>query len=228
MKKLTLMFVFMSLLLGFICGLPLVADESPPSGNLPKATVAGKSPAPATFPLLDTTNEEKGSSRFEVSFYSGMGAGSIYTAPTFGGSFAYFFKENLGIEIEGGYTLGGDDKVIIPEVISFTVKGPGTFNFLAHLLYDIKKVRKFVFYGKVGAGGVGSSAREVVVNPSSDLFYNVRYDAVKDFALSFGGGFKYQRSSHWAIKVDLKELIVFAEEGTSGIFIALGGLCYSF
>jgi len=228
MKKSTSVFVSMSLLVGFICGFPLIADEPSSSSSIPKATEAKRRPDPATTPSLDNPSNEKGAGRFEVSFYSGMGAGNIHTALSFGGSFAYFIKEKLAIEIEGGYTMGGEDKMTIPEVVSFTVKGPGTYDFLAHLVYDIKKIRKFVFYGKVGAGGVGSSSREVVVNPRSDLFYNVKYDPVKDFALSFGGGFKYQRSSHWAIRVDLKELIVFAETGTSGIFIALGGLCYSF
>jgi len=218
----------MILLVGFIWGFPLIADESFPSNSLPKTTLAKRKPAPATPPPIGITSEDKGGARFELSFYSGLGTGSINTAPSFGGSFAYFFKEKLAVEIDAGYTLGGEDKITIPEVASFTVKGPATFNFLAHLLYNLKRVKKFVFYGKGGAGGVGSPAREIVVNPRGNIFYNVKYDPVKDFALSFGGGFKYQPSSHWAIRVDLKGLIVFAEEGTSGIFIALGGLCYSF
>ncbi len=228
MKSLTLVFVFMILLVGFIWWSPLIADESSPSSSLPKTTLAERNPAPETPSLLGPTSEEKGRARFEVSFYSGFGTGNIHTAPSFGSSFAYFFKEKLAIELDIGYTLGGEDKITIPEVASFTVKGPATLDFLAHLLYNLKKVKKFVFYGKGGAGGIGASAREIVVNPRGNIFYNVRYDPVKDFALSFGGGFKYQRSSHWAIRVDLKGLIIFAEEGTSGIFIALGGLCYSF
>jgi len=227
MKKLTLVLFSMSFLLAFICGLPLVADESFPSSNIAKTTEAEKSTDPATALLLDTPSEEKKTTRFAVSFYSGLGAGNIHTALSFGGAFTYFFKEKLAIEIEGGYSLGGKDKVNIPEVVSFTTKGPGVYNFLIHLLYDLKKIRKFVFYGKVGAGGVGSSSKEVVANPRANLFYNVRYDPIKDFALSIGGGFRYQRSSHWSIRVDLKQMIVFAED-TSGIFIALGGLCYSF
>lgn len=227
MKKLTAVLFSMSFLLGFICGQLLAVDESSTSSSVCETTVAERSPNSDLSLLSDTSSEEKKTTRFAVSLYSGLGAGNIHTALSFGGAFDYFFKEKMAIEIEGSYSLGGKDKVTIPEVVSFSVTGPGVYIFLAHLLYDLKKIRKFVFYGKVGAGGVGSSSKEVVANPGANLFYNVRYDPVKDFALSIGGGFRYQRSSHWSIRVDLKQLIVFAED-TSGIFIALGGVCYSF
>ncbi len=227
MKKLTVVLFSMSFLLGFICGLLLGADESSPSSHIAKATEAEKRTEPATAFLVQTPNEQKRTTRFAVSFYSGIGAGHIHTALSFGGAFDYFIKEKMAIEIEGSYSLGGKDRVNIPEVMSFSVTGPGVYNFLANILYDFKEIKKFVIYGKVGAGGVGASSKEVVTNPRANLFYNVKYDPVKDFALSFGGGFRYQRSSHWSIRVDLKQLIVFAED-TSGIFIALGGLCYSF
>ncbi|MFB0519422.1 MAG: outer membrane beta-barrel protein [Acidobacteriota bacterium] len=227
MKKLTLVLLSMGFLLGFICGQLLAADESTTSSSVSETTVAERSPNSAISLLSDASSEEKKTTRFAVSFYSGLGAGNIHTALSFGGAFDYFLKEKLAVEIEGIYSLGGKDKVTIPEVVSFSVTGPGIYHFLANLLYDFKEIKKFVIYGKVGAGGVGSSSKEVVVNPRANLFYNVRYDPVKDFALSIGGGFRYQRSSHWSIRVDLKQLIVFAED-TSGIFIALGGLCYSF
>ncbi len=227
MKKLTAVLFAMSFLLGFICGQLLAADESSTSSSVSEVTVAERSPNSVISLISDTSSEEKKTTRFAVSFYSGLGAGHIHTALSFGGAFDYFLKDKMAIEIEGSYSMGGKDRVNIPEVVSFTTKGPGVYIFLAHLLYDFKKIRKFVFYGKVGTGGVGSSSKEVVANPRADLFYNVRYDPVKDFALSIGGGFRYQRSSHWFIRVDLKQLIVFAED-TSGIFIALGGLCYSF
>jgi len=151
-----------------------------------------------------------------------------HTPVNVGASFAFYLNKNLGLELDGRYTLSSkvtlqdpsdSDTVEIDTSKHYAV----TFNVFYQFLKG--SMRPYVLVG-AGVDKLGAEDRTYTTEYGYDVGFYVPEKTVDPVA-SFGGGIRYKITSHFGLRLDFRYILIFAEpdnlSSMNGVFgISIG------
>jgi opacity protein-like surface antigen len=151
-----------------------------------------------------------------------------HTPVNVGASFAFSLNKNLGLELDGRYTLSSkatlqdpsdSDTVEIDTSKHYTV----TFNVFYQFLKG--SMRPYVLVG-AGVDKLGAEDRTYTTEYGYDVDFYVPEKTVDPVA-NFGGGIRYKITSHFSLRLDFRYILIFTEpdnlSSMNGVFgISIG------
>lgn len=152
-----------------------------------------------------------------------------HTPLALGASLAYFFTENLGLELDWRYALSSQVMLEDPsDQDTVQIDSSKHYSMTLNLLYQLMsgKLRPYILVG----GGIDELLAEDVTYISKYGFEIALEAPTKtlDAAANFGVGLNYFMSSRVALRLDVRYVMIFADPNNVNNLSAVVGLSFRF
>jgi outer membrane beta-barrel protein len=152
-----------------------------------------------------------------------------HTPPVLGVSFAYIFSENLGLELDWRYVLSSKMTLEDPsDQDTVEIDSSKHYSLTLNLIYQFMsgKLRPYV----VAGGGFDKLMAEDVTY-TSDYGFEITLEAPEktlDAVANFGAGLNYFMSDNFALRLDVRYVMIFADPKNVNNLSAVAGLSFRF
>lgn len=152
-----------------------------------------------------------------------------HTPVSFGAGFAVFLTNNIGVELDGRYTLSSkvtlqdpsdEDKLEYDTAKHYTITLSLIYRFLSG------KFRPYVVLG----GGIDKLLVEDETY-TSEYGYEIEFltpEKTIDPLVSLGGGVQYFFNDNLGVKVDIRYVVIFDDPDNVNNLIVVAGVCLGF
>jgi outer membrane protein W len=152
-----------------------------------------------------------------------------HTPFNFGASLSVFVTDNIGVELDGRYTLSSQVTLTDPsDDDSVTVDTSKHYSFTVNFLFRILEGRVRPYF--VLGGGIDKllgEDRTYVTEYGWDVEF-IAPEGTLDAAANVGGGVHYSLSSNFGIKFDLRYVLIFSEPDRLGSLNGVLGFSFLF
>jgi outer membrane beta-barrel protein len=152
-----------------------------------------------------------------------------HTPPALGASLAYFFSENLGLELDWRYVLSSTVTLEDPsDQDTVDIDSSKHYSMTLNLLYQFMsgKLRPYI----VAGGGFDKLLAEDATY-TSDYGFEITLEAPEktlDAVFNFGAGLNYYVSDSVALKLDVRYVMIFADPNNVNNLSSVAGLLFRF
>lgn len=152
-----------------------------------------------------------------------------HTPLAFGASFAYFFAQNLGLELDWRYVLSSKATLEDPsDLDTVAIDSSKHYSLTLNLLYQFTsgKLTPYILAG----GGFDKLLAEDATY-TSDYGFEITLEAPEktlDAVFNFGAGLHYFMSDSMALKLDVRYVMIFADPNNVNNLSAVVGLTFRF
>jgi outer membrane beta-barrel protein len=152
-----------------------------------------------------------------------------HSPATLGASFAYFFSQNLGLELDWRYVLSS--KVILEDPSdqdTVEIDSSKHYSLTLNLIYQFGsgKLKPYI-----AAGGGFDKLMAEDATYTSEYGFEITLEAPEktlDTVANFGGGLNYFMSDSMALKLDVRYIMIFADPNNVNNLSAVVGLSFRF
>lgn len=152
-----------------------------------------------------------------------------HTSPALGASLAYFFSENLGLELDWRYVLSSTIILEDPsDLDTVEIDSSKHYSLTLNLVYQLKagKLRPYV----VAGGGFDKLMAEDTTY-TSEYGFEITLETPEktlDAVANFGAGLNYFVSDNLAVKLDVRYVMILADPNNVNNLSAVIGLSFLF
>jgi outer membrane beta-barrel protein len=152
-----------------------------------------------------------------------------HTPPALGASFAYYFSENLGLELDWRYVLSSKVTLEDPsDQDTVEIDSSKHYSLTLNLIYQFMsgKLRPYIV-----AGGGFDKLMAKDATYTTEYGFEITLEAPEktlDAVANFGAGLNYFVSDSVALKLDVRYVMIFSDPHNVNNLSAVGGLSFRF